>query len=151
MPKRRELWFASLDELMPEVEKLLAGHVCVGHWSLGQICNHLATAFNYPIDAGLHSAPSNVPEDPRFQLVRQRFFRANRFPDGRTAPVSELVPREGLDDRFEADALRVALARFQVATGSFAPHPALGSMTKEEWAGFHCLHAAHHLGFVVPC
>ncbi|MFI5459648.1 MAG: DUF1569 domain-containing protein [Isosphaerales bacterium] len=46
MAGRRELSFASLDEVMPDVERLLAGHATVGQWSLGQICNHLATGFN---------------------------------------------------------------------------------------------------------
>jgi hypothetical protein len=44
MAERRELTFASLDDVMPDVERLLAGHVTVGRWTLGQILNHLATA-----------------------------------------------------------------------------------------------------------
>ena len=39
---RRSLTFASLDEVMPDVDRLLRGHTTVGNWSLGQICGHLA-------------------------------------------------------------------------------------------------------------
>ena len=41
---RRPLVFVRLDEVMPDVERLLAGHVTVGRWTLGQICNHLELA-----------------------------------------------------------------------------------------------------------
>ena len=150
MHDRRQLSFACLEEVMPEVERLAAGYEAVGRWSLGQICNHLTTSFNF-VTAGVSSwSPSNAPEDPRLALIRTRFFRAGRFPDGKSAPISELVPATGLDDRAEAEALCDALARFDLATGPFPAHPFLGSMTKEEWSRFHCLHAAHHLGFAVP-
>lgn len=150
MAARRELSFASLDEVMPEVERLSTGYDVVGQWSLGQICKHLTLAFHFMMDAASGSAPLEPADDPRRALIRTRFFRAGRFPDGVAAPFSELVPSTDLNDRAEAEALRDALARFQVATGPFPPHPFLGSMTKEEWARFHCLHAAHHLGFAVP-
>ncbi len=150
MPERRQLNFASLEEVMPEVERLSAGYESVGQWSLGQICNHLTASFNFVTSGVAGSRVSNAPEDPRFALIRTRFFRAGRFPDGKAAPVSELVPGTGLDDRAEVEALRDALARYALATGPFPAHPFLGSMTKEEWSQFHSLHAAHHLGFAVP-
>jgi hypothetical protein len=50
--KRRQLAFASLDEVMPDVERLLTGHVTVGRWSLGQICNHLAAALRLTLRGG---------------------------------------------------------------------------------------------------
>jgi len=42
-PGRRTLRYESLDEVMPDVERLLEGHTTVGTWSLAQICRHLAT------------------------------------------------------------------------------------------------------------
>ncbi len=150
MPERRQLYFTRLGEVMPEVERLSAGYDAIGQWSLGQICNHLATALNFVAAGVSGSSVADAPEDPRFALIRTRFFRADRFPDGKSAPVSELVPATGLDDRAEAERLRAALVRFDLAAGPFPAHPALGLMTKEEWTRFHCLHAAHHLGFAVP-
>ena len=100
-------------------------------------------------------SPGNVdladqPDDPRMAIVRKRFFRANRFPDRISAPLAELVPAPGLDDDVEARTLRQAQSRFQASEGPFVPHPFLGSLTKDEWTRFHRIHAAHHLGFVVP-
>jgi len=150
MAGRRELSFAGLDEVMPDVERLLAGHATVGQWSLGQICNHLATAFHLLMDGRSDSVPVTSTEEDRASILRMRFFRGNRFPEGKTAPVPALVPNAGLDDREEADTLRRAIDRFSAATGPFPAHPFLGPMTKDEWVRFHCIHAAHHLGFAVP-
>src|SRR5438067_5729 len=47
---RRPLTFASLNEVMPDVDRLLRGHTTVGNWSLGQICSHLAQAVHFTID-----------------------------------------------------------------------------------------------------
>jgi hypothetical protein len=150
MPERRQLSFACLDEVMPEVESLLGGYDAVGQWSLGQICKHLSLTLTLIVDRAPDNPSANSPEDPRFARIRERFFRAGRFPDGVPAPIAEVLPCGDLDDRAEAEALQDALVRFQSAAGPFARHPFLGTMTKEEWIQFHRLHAAHHLGFVVP-
>ena len=50
MAERRNLSFSRLDEVMPDVDRLLAGHRTVGNWSLGQICNHLAKGIQGSID-----------------------------------------------------------------------------------------------------
>jgi hypothetical protein len=145
MAGRRELAFASLDEVMPEVERLMAGHVTVGRWTLGQICNHLATVINWLQEGGPDSTLQTVSE-----AIRQRFFRRGRFPEGVEAPHPSLLPKPGLDARTEAEALREALDRFVSATEPFAAHPILGPLTREEWTRFHCMHCAHHLGFAIP-
>ena len=44
MPERRMLDFASMDEIMPDVARLLEGHSTIGQWTLAQILHHLATS-----------------------------------------------------------------------------------------------------------
>jgi hypothetical protein len=145
MAERRTLSFASLDEVMPEVERLLAGHATTGRWSLGQICHHLAAAFRL-----IQEGDPGIRLEPLPEAVRRRFLRRERFPDGVEIPHPALRPPAGLDDRAGADALRAALARFAAAEDPFPPHPSLGPLTRDEWARFHCLHCGHHLGFAVP-
>jgi hypothetical protein len=144
MAERRTLDFAHLDELMPEVERCLQGYETVGNWSLGQICNHLARAIHYSAE----SPPATETPTREQEVVLKMFFRG-RFPDGRPAPPGT-EPREGLDDAREADKLRNAITRFADATGRGPLHPRLGPLSIDEWARFHCMHAAHHLGFLVP-
>jgi hypothetical protein len=145
MVERRALAFASLDEVMPEVERVLAGHEAVGRWTLAQIVNHLATALRYT-----GSAPPTAEEPTREHDVRRRrFFSRESFPDGIELPAG-LEPPVGLDARTEADSLRAAIALFASRTGPFPAHPRLGPLTGEEWDRFHRMHCAHHLGFAVP-
>ena len=58
-PGRRTLSYHSFDEVMPDVERLLAGHTTVGNWSLAQICRHLATVMRRVVDL-----PASTPHDP---------------------------------------------------------------------------------------
>lgn len=146
MTERRTLHFESLNEVLPEVDRLLAGNLTLGQWSLAQILNHLRTAIETTC-----SPARNEAEPTRQQTAaRLRFFRTERFPDGIESPLPPLPPRERLEPRAEADGLRAAIARFFIAEGPFPRHPRLGPLAKEEWARFHCLHCAHHLGFAVP-
>ncbi|HEY2840790.1 MAG TPA: DUF1569 domain-containing protein [Pirellulales bacterium] len=144
MAERRVLDFAGIEELMPEVERLLFGYETLGQWTLGQICNHLARAIHYSAE----SPPATEPPTREQDVTRKLFFRG-RFPDGRPAPPGT-EPRPGLDDIREAEKLRAAIARFGHASGPGPLHPRIGPLTHEEWERFHCLHAAHHLGFAVP-
>jgi hypothetical protein len=157
MAERRYLEFTSLDDVMPEVERLLAGHVTVGAWSLGQICHHLATAIRLTLDAPIRQrettldAPIRQRETAREQDVARRlFFRSVRFPDGMRAPLAALVPPPDRDSHTEADVLRAEIHRFVEADWQLPAHPRLGPMTKDEWTRFHCMHCAHHLGFATP-
>lgn len=147
-PVRRRLTFDRLDQVMPEVDRLLEGHVTVGQWSLGQICNHLATTLIHSIDG----FPRRLPWVVR-RVVGPRIFarldRTGRMPDGIPRPAAEL-PKVGLDARAEAEALRSAIAFFVAHQGPVAEHPAFGRMDRARWTRVHCLHCAHHLGFAVP-
>jgi hypothetical protein len=146
MAERRGLEFTSIDDVIPEVERLLAGHVTVGQWSLGQICHHLATAIRLTLDAPIRRRLTTPEQD----VARREFFHSGKFPDGMQAPLAALVPPPDRDARTEADALRAEIHRFVQTDRPLPAHPRLGPMTKEEWARFHCMHCAHHLGFAVP-
>ena len=146
MVERRQLAFAGLDEVMPEVERLLAGHTPVGGWTLAQICNHLATGIRLTLDVPVRPAEPTREQD----VARRRFFGRSQFPEGMQAPIAVLVPRADLDAHEEARSLRHEIARFASCAGPFPAHPLLGPLTRAEWTRFHCMHCAHHLGFVVP-
>lgn len=145
MPMRRTLSFASLDEVMPEVNRLLAGHVTVGAWSLGQVLDHLAFAF----DRVAKGPAASEPPTPEQQELHHRFFAHDRFPDGVELP-SAFGPPPDADPIAAAESLRTAMAAFAARTAPFPAHPRLGPLTGEEWVKLHRMHCAHHLGFAVP-
>jgi Protein of unknown function (DUF1569) len=66
-PGRRTLRYGSFDEIMPDVEWLLEGHITVGNWSLAQICRHLATVMRRSVDL-----PASTPSDPSQWVEEER-------------------------------------------------------------------------------
>ena len=145
MPERRMLDFASMDEIMPDVERLLEGHSTAGQWTLAQILHHLATSIRLTSlgRAGLASESGS-------EAFRRRFYRSRRFPEGLTAPHPRLIPPADADVHVQTKALQEAIALFTSAAGPFRGHPLLGTLSKEEWSQFHCIHCAHHLSFATP-
>jgi Protein of unknown function (DUF1569) len=145
MAERRSLTFEKLGDVMLDVDRLLAGHVTVGRWTLGQILRHLAIAVRDTVQG-----PPSTSEPTREQdILRRRLFHRGRIPDGLDAPPG-LTPPPDLDARSEAESLRRAIALYPSRIGPFPAHPRVGPLTGEEWTRFHCLHCAHHLGFAVP-
>jgi hypothetical protein len=147
-PDRRALEFVHLSEVMGEVDRLLPGHKTLGNWTLGQICHHLASAMIYSVDGFPSLAPWPLRKTVG-KLVGRRLFRTGRMPDGIKLPA-EFGPQPGLDDRAEAEALRAAIRCFESHPGPFGSHPLIGPLDRESWTRFHTIHAAHHLGFVIP-
>lgn len=149
MPVRRDLSFARLDEVMPEVERLLHGYVATGQWSLGQVCRHLSVALRG--SAASRPREGDPTEPTAEQIVaRHQTLELGQIRPGVPIPLEALKPSPGLDDRDEAERLRATLAAFVAAPGPFGPHPLLGPFTRDDWLRFHCVHGAHHLSFLVP-
>lgn len=143
--RRRPLHFTSLDEVMPDVERLLIGHTTVGRWSLAQICSHLAMAVNYSVDGYPGLGPWVLRRTIGPWAVR-RTFRTGRVPQGLPLP-RKYHPQPGSEARTEAEALRAALARFTAHIGPPVEHPFGGRLTRADWHRFHAVHCAHHLSF----
>jgi len=148
MPGRRPLRFARLDQVMPDVDRLLHGHSTVGEWSLGQICNHLEMAIRGSVEGYAVSLPWPVRKLIGSTLLR-RLFKEGRMPEGIKLP-ERIRPKPGLDARDEAGKLRSALALFASNTGPMAVHPIFGRIAPEDWERLHLIHCAHHLSFALP-
>ena len=149
MPERRDLHYGSLNEVMPDVDRLLRGYTTVGRWSLGQVCRHLAEALRLTVEG----KPIRGYGWLRWTigpLIRGRFLRNGRMPSGLKMPTASLAPPPGLDDRAEAEALRASLRYFLTAELPNRTHPILGTLSPQQWRRFHCIHCAHHLSFVLP-
>lgn len=145
---RRSLSFASVDQVMQEVDRLLAGHTTVGNWSLGQICSHLERAVDGSVTGFAERAPWPLRKTIGPWLLK-RILRTGSFPKLIKLP-KRYEPRPGSDARTEAEALRAALARYVAHPGPFAWHPLADVNSREMWDQLHCIHCAHHLGFALP-
>src|SRR5262249_19215703 len=132
---RRMLTFATLDQVMPDVDRLLLGHTTVGNWSLGQICNHLASAIRYTWEGFPLKAPWLIRKSIGPWYLR-RILRNGRWPNGMKVP-KKYEPRLGGDARAEAEALRAALEHLASHTGPLANHPFTGGpIPRGDWERF---------------
>ncbi len=150
IPKRRRLRFANHQQILDESRSLAAQPTHqLGHWSLPQICQHLADAMELCIDG---SVDFPVPLRTRIlaRLARRRILKAG-LPTGVKLPATaEAVlyrPPQNIDAALAA--LEQSIARLN-STTSRVPHPVLGKMTPAEWDLFHLRHGELHLSFIVP-
>jgi hypothetical protein len=66
-PGRRALRYVNLDEIMPDVDRLLGRYTTLGAWSLAQICHHLATVMRRTVDL-----PKSTPYDATHWVTVRR-------------------------------------------------------------------------------
>lgn len=148
MSQRRTIEFARLDDVMPEVDRLLAGHAMAGNWTLGQVCNHLADTYRMSVEGFGVQAPWLV-RATLGRVIKKKVLGDGRMKAGIKVP-EKFLPKSGLDDRAEAEALRATIAHYLAHPEPRAPHPFFGRMTGDEWDRLHLIHSAHHLSFAVP-
>ena len=144
---RRPLQFAGIDEIMPEVDRLLQGNKTVGQWTFGQICDHLATVNRAVVDA-----PAEPKPDPSTRVsdeMKRQVFATGLLFENMPMPGDLTTPKDV--ERTEAvNRLRDATAHYQASPGPVIDHPFYGPLSKEEWDRVVCIHSAHHLSFVIP-
>ena len=146
---RRQVNYASLDEVLADAERLSSGPVkTLGNWTPGQIYKHLATAFNGSID-GL---PDSFPWYIRLvgRLFKKRIM-AGSMPPGLKLPADfakVVLPAPTADDVGLAE-LRAAVQRLK-REPCRARHPVFGDVTKEEWDRIHLMHSNLHMSFLAP-
>lgn len=150
MAKRRILTFDSLDRVMPEIDQLLGGHTLGGHWTLGQICQHLATSLRLTVEGWPARAPWLVRRTIGAWYGRRLLARGVMPAGIKLKEAWGLRPGEGLDDRAEAEALRATLRYYSGVQDPFPEHPAFGPLSRPDWDRLHRIHCAHHLSFVWP-
>jgi hypothetical protein len=147
-PARRRLTFSSLDQVMPEVDRLLGGYKAIGNWSLGQMCSHLTQAITGSIGGFPVQAPWLLRKTLGPIIIRG-ILKQGKMREGVQLPEA-LRPKPGLDDRAEAEALRAAVRIFASHHGLMAEHPLGVKLSHADWERLHCVHCAHHLSFAIP-
>ncbi len=147
-PARRALSFSSLEEVMPEVDRLLGGYKAVGNWSLGQMCNHLTQSIAGSVEGYPGQAPWLLRKTLGPLIVRG-ILKTGKMREGVQVPEA-FRPKPGLDDRAEAEALRAAVRIFAGHHGPLVEHPLGVKLSRADWERLHCVHCAHHLSFAIP-
>ncbi|GAB6165024.1 DUF1569 domain-containing protein [Thermostilla marina] len=146
---RRELTFSSVDEMIADVETLLArGYRREGNWTLAQVCDHLAIFFRGPVEG----YPSG--KAPWFMrlvapLILRRILKTGKLAEGVRVPES-LLPGDPRDDAEAVQNLIDAATRYRDHQGELHPNPFFGKLDRATSDRLQLIHAAHHLSFLVP-
>jgi len=150
---RRLLHFDSIDQMMVEVDRLVAAEragclVQLGNWTLGQALGHLATWSEFSYTGVPLKPPFFIRWILRFQKKSFLYkpMRAGvRIPGvtGGTMGIEPMALDEGLR-RFKNICQRLK------AEPPTAPSPIFGQMTHDESIALSLRHAELHLGYFIP-
>lgn len=155
MTERRQLRFETLDDAVVDARHLLAvGYDKLGNWDLDQCCQHLTMWMSYQIDG---YPPTPLLVRPLLALVRMtkgRSMAKKLLDQGEMKPglptIPQSVPKNGGQDAEAVEDLAKAVHRFKEYNGSLLPSPLLGELDRDDWDKVHRIHAAHHLGYLIP-
>ena len=152
--QRRQLKFDSLDAALVDAQKLLViGYDKAGNWNLSQVCGHLANWLGYAMD-GFPKAPLPI----RMMLWTARHTigpgKLKQYLDngemGTGKPtMPQSVPAPGGDDSAGVARFRETVDRVRRFAGTPLPSPFFGPMDRDTWVKLNCVHAAHHMSFLV--
>lgn len=150
---RRTLRFSTIDDLLKDVDRLVAADRAgklrhTGNWTAGQAMGHLATWINFAYEG----YPDHPPWFIRMflKLKRRKYITVGmdagvRIPgiQGGTRGTEAMSTQEG------ADRLRKALQRLQSEPAKYGS-PAWGPMSPEDRIALNLRHAELHLSFQHP-
>jgi hypothetical protein len=147
---RRELHFATLDEMLAEAERLAAARnvKVLGNWTLGQALGHLAAAMDMAVDGSSIRPPLFIRlMGPLFkkQVLKKMRPGYSLPPDA----AKNLVPPPSISTEEGLKKFRTAAARLK-ASPDRAPSPFLGRLTQRESDRLQLSHAELHLSFFIP-
>jgi hypothetical protein len=149
MSARRTVRYATFSDVVQDAEHLLGNHHTVGHWSFGQICQHLARTMNATIDGFGFMAPWWAR-----QLIApfvKNSFLIKPMKPGFNLPKAgaALLPDDSITAEEGLRQLKAAIQRLAHETPS-APHPFFGKLASEEIVQLQLRHCELHMSFIVP-
>jgi len=154
-PVRRTLKLHTVEEVEADIRQLFeTGYTRAGNWSLGQACVHLSLWIIYPLD-GFPPLPFWMRpfawslRNSVAPIYTRRVIGGGSIPRRIPAPLGT-VPPATTNDRDGVVKYQEQLNRLRNYQGVPYPSPLLGPLTATELVALSCVHAAHHLSFLLP-
>lgn len=152
---RRKLRYQSIDELLADVERVVAADKAgtlrrTGNWTAGQTLGHLASWSNYAYEGYPMKTPWVIRMILRL-LLKKKYLRKG-MPAGVRIPgaAEGTYATQAVSTDQGADQLRKALQRLRNKEPSIHDSPAWGPMPLEERIALNLRHAELHMSFLHP-
>jgi len=146
---RRHLDFKSWPDLWADVDQLCQAHYDrAGNWDLSQILEHVGEGLRTASHGLDHQGPWIVRKFVG-PMILKRILQQRRMKAGIKVPKWWL-PGPSHDETAAVDQFRSQVSEFQGMTSTPFAHPFFGPLTKQQWNDLALIHAAHHLGFLIP-
>lgn len=148
---KRDLDFKTGQDVIDEINRLRrSGYEATGKWNLTQICEHLTETTK----GGLEGFGFRLPWILRATVVKWVFrFALKRRKLLSGAPTFPRLKPKSSSAEENAEVIDECIATTQKAIefdGSLEDYALLDNLSVEDWQQFMWIHAAHHLGFLIP-
>lgn len=148
--QKRQLDFHSGSEVIDEINRLRSfGYVRTKSWNLTQIGEHLTATMAGEMN-GLGFRLPWLLRATGGRIFTHWILRTRKMPSVPTLP--SLKPRSLADVEDDAiiEKCIETVAGCEAFTGSLDDYPFVDNLSHEHWRQLMWIHAAHHLGFLVP-
>jgi hypothetical protein len=147
MPERRNLRYATANDVIADVERLRAGaHDRCGNWTLAQCCYHLDKATRRALTP-IPFTPNTPDQDERAKNLPS-ILLGGKLPGGIKGP-DDIMPGADVGDD-TIDTFLSTMREFGAAKQIRENHRVFGNMTQDQMRQLTLIHAAHHLSHFVP-
>lgn len=147
---KRRLDFRSGEEVIDEIDRLShGGYSKLKRWDLTQICEHLTKTMEGEMN-GLGFRLPRILRSTVGDWLTRRVLANRVMPSVPTLP--SLRPSSGShgDDLVVIQRCIDSIKKSEQFEGSLDDYPFVDGLTHYQWRQFMWIHAAHHLGFLVP-
>ena len=149
----RTLDFRTLDDAVAEIERLARdGYRRTGKWGLTEICEHLTRTMRLGMDGTGQPLPWIVRKTVGPWLLRRTIARRRMLAGLPAPPVVQPSPTE-TPERDDPETIARCVATLREAAafeGPLVRFPLADGVSVTQWRELATVHAAHHLGFLVP-
>jgi len=151
---RRQLRFASLDDILADAEAVTAGGAVTpavtGNWTAAQNIHHVA----FTVRISSRGADFRIPLPIRmvgralkFVGVHTRPIKPGVNPPAKIAAAFAPPPDISIADAWQKLRDEITYAKEH---GMTHPSPLFGKLSHDDWIKAHCRHAELHFGFIRP-
>lgn len=155
--QQRQLDFSTGDAVIAEIDRLEKGGYQKGKsWNLTQICDHLDRTMG--IIVRNEKLGISVPWIVRATIGKffiGRMLRERKVPGGvfRVSAPKKLLPQDVApteDVPAKIEQCRQTIRDAMALSGPIKDYPLVDNLSAEEWRQLMWIHAAHHLGYLIP-